>query len=274
MDTTNTINLIIRKEEPADYLSTERMTMRAFWNLQAPGCNEHYLVHLLRESLDYLPELSRIAEIDGQIVGAIFYTKAKVTDGVSAHPVVTFGPLAVDPLYQGLGIGSRLLKETISLVRKAGYPGIIIFGEPDYYPRLGFVTCDHFQITDQSGQNFSAFMAYETTKGSLSQIKGKFIESEVFEKACDEQATEEYNHNLPDYPKYKVPSQWLHEQKLGKISFEDNGVFRIAYWEKELPAILNNSFVGEKPLCGDLVTFDYRAKGYCLIRTVEKEIKE
>ena len=43
------------------------MVMRAFWNIHGPGCNEHLLVHKLRESEDYIPQLSRIAELDGKI---------------------------------------------------------------------------------------------------------------------------------------------------------------------------------------------------------------
>ena len=64
--------MIIREERIEDYKQTEWMTMRAFWNIHGPGCNEHLLVHKIRESKDYLPKLSRVAEIDGKIVGAIF----------------------------------------------------------------------------------------------------------------------------------------------------------------------------------------------------------
>ena len=30
-----------------DYYNTEHMTLRAFWNIHGPGCNEHLLVHKL-----------------------------------------------------------------------------------------------------------------------------------------------------------------------------------------------------------------------------------
>ena len=35
-----------------------------------------------------------------------------------------------------------LLEETIQLAREAGYIGICITGEPKYYPKRGFFTCD------------------------------------------------------------------------------------------------------------------------------------
>uniref|UniRef100_UPI003BA9D606 hypothetical protein n=1 Tax=Clostridium tertium TaxID=1559 RepID=UPI003BA9D606 len=43
-------NLIIRDERESDYFNVEYMTKKAFWNLHVPGCNEHYLVHILRAS--------------------------------------------------------------------------------------------------------------------------------------------------------------------------------------------------------------------------------
>ena len=65
--------VIIRKETEKDYRQTEQMVRRAFWNIHGPGCNEHLMVHKLRKSPDYLPELSRVAEFDVKIVGVIMY---------------------------------------------------------------------------------------------------------------------------------------------------------------------------------------------------------
>ena len=57
----------IRPERPEDYRDVERMTQLAFWNKYRMGCDEHYLVHRLRSSRDYLPEISRIAVKDGEV---------------------------------------------------------------------------------------------------------------------------------------------------------------------------------------------------------------
>ncbi len=63
--------LIIREEKFEDYKKTELMTMRSFWNKFRPGRSEHNMVRIIRESKDYIPEISRIAEYNGEIVGAI-----------------------------------------------------------------------------------------------------------------------------------------------------------------------------------------------------------
>ena len=137
-------NIIIREERKEDYKETELMTMRAFWNIHGPGCNEHLLVHKLRNAKEYLPNISRVAELDGKIVGAIFYSKACVKDEEKVHEILTFGPLAVEPTAQSLGVGGLLLRETLKLAKEAGYLGVCIFGEPEYYPKYGFVTCDKY----------------------------------------------------------------------------------------------------------------------------------
>lgn len=201
--------VIIREERESDYYETELVAKRAFWNLHVPGCNEHYLVHLLRESKDYLPELSRVAEIDGKIVGEIFYAMSYVMDGDKKIDVLTFGPLCVDPMYQNLGIGSRLLEETMEIARQKGHKAIIIFGEPYYYPRHGFKTCDNFGITTCDGENFDPFMGIELVKDGLKDVKGKFYEAAVYEECNSYTAkADEYDKKFPYMMKLKMPWQW------------------------------------------------------------------
>ncbi len=70
----------IRNEEEKDYEKVEEITRKAFWNLYVPGCNEHYLVHVMRPHKDFLPELDLVIEVDNQIIGNIMYTKTKLID--------------------------------------------------------------------------------------------------------------------------------------------------------------------------------------------------
>lgn len=203
----NREDIEIRMESPEDYYATELMTKEAFWNKYSLGCNEHYLVHKLRQSKDYLPEFSRIAIKDGEVIGLIMYSKSKVVDGDVIHDLLSFGPLCVSPKWQGCGVGELLIEETTKLAREAGHKGIVIFGEPDYYPRVGFKTCDNYNITTADGNNFDAFMAYELKEGSMSNIKGKFYESEDFENLSDEEV-EKFNEKFPYMKKLRFPGQW------------------------------------------------------------------
>ncbi len=264
-------NIIIRKETKEDYHATELMTMRAFWNLHGPGCNEHYLVHKLRGAKEYLPELSRVAELDGKIVGAIFYSKAKVVDNETEHEVLTFGPLAVEPTCFGRGIGTKLLQETLALAKEAGYKGIVICGEPGYYPRHGFATCDRFGIRHPAFGNADAFMAYPLNEG-FEKIHGLFYEASVFEECEDEEKVRLFTGEFPYYKPLRLSCQWLHAEKLGRISEAGKGGYKIRFWDQELPAKLKGRFFGEDadklPVVGDYVTFLYNTQGDSTILSV------
>jgi len=202
------MEIIIRPERSEDHYAAELVAKRAFWNLHYPGCDEHYLVHLLRSDKDYIPELSRVAECDGRVVGAIYYSRSAVrSEDGSDIEVLTFGPLCVDPDYQNRGIGGRLLRDTMELARGMGHKAIIIFGEPGYYPRFGFVTCDRFGITTHDGANFDAFMGIELVPGALDGVTGCFYESEVYSSLPPE-AVEDYDKSFPYMEKLVLPGQW------------------------------------------------------------------
>ena len=263
--------IIIRKETKEDYYNTEHMVMRAFWNIHGPGCNEHYLVHVLRQAPEYLPELSRVAELDGRIVGAIFYSVAKVVENGEEHEVLTFGPLAVEPTCFNMGIASKLLKTTMTLAKEAGYSGIVICGEPDYYPKHGFVTCDRFGIKHPTLGNFDAFMACPLNS-AFEDVHGTLYESPAFEACEDEDRVQEYTKQFPYYKPLKLSCQWLHKERLGRISAVQKNSYMIRFFETEIPAKLKGGFYEKEdevfPVVGDYVTFLYNPMGDSVILSV------
>ena len=53
----------IRKETPKDYAEVENLVREAFWDVYAPGCDEHLIVHKLRGKDTCLGDLSCVAEL-------------------------------------------------------------------------------------------------------------------------------------------------------------------------------------------------------------------
>ena len=264
-------NIIIRKETEDDYYATELCTLRAFWNIHGPGCNEHLMVHKLRDSEDYLPEISRVAELDGRIVGVVMYHKARIVDGDKETEIISFGPLAVEPTCFNMGIGSRLMKETLKLAKEAGYLGIAVCGEPDYYPRLGFLRGRGTGLEHAVFGTPDPFMVYPLNDG-FEKLKGKFYEAKVFEECDDEKEIEEFTKNFPYYKPLKLSCQWLHAEKLGRICEVQKNRYMIRFWEMEIPAKLKGKFYEsedtEFPLVGDYVTFTYNPYGDSTILSV------
>lgn len=268
-------NLIIRPETPHDFKAVELLTMRAFWNIHGPGCNEHLLVRKIRESQDYLPDISRVAELNGKVVGAIYYTKAKVVEGKTEHSVITFGPLAVEPTFQNSGIGKALLKETISLAKEAGYSGIVITGEPKYYPKMGFVTCDKFGITDAEGKNYDALMCLPLNKELFKSVHGKLIYSPVFKECENKEEMEQLEAEYPAYRKVKIKDGFLMilDKRLGVVEAVNGDVFTVKFWELSIPAKLSKDYNDSvRTNVGDDVLFLWEKDGISEITSICKNM--
>jgi putative acetyltransferase len=96
------------------------------------------LVQAIRASPDFVPELSLVAEIDGQVVGHVMVSFAALQDGDVRHRVATLSPLAVAPGFRRQGIGSALVREVTGRADERGEPLIVLEGSPRFYGRLGF----------------------------------------------------------------------------------------------------------------------------------------
>lgn len=176
------MNVKIRSPRKDELTTTLNITREAFWNLYEPGCSEHLILEQLRQSEDYIRGLDLVAERQGELVGSIIATRAKVIGkGMKSKDVLCVGPLSVLPDLQGKGIGAKLMLEIIRRAERLNFKGLILLGDPDYYHRFGFVNAKQYDITTKDGQNFDPFMALELHKGSLKGVKGMFYESEDFE---------------------------------------------------------------------------------------------
>lgn len=195
------MDIKLRIEKESDYQEVEKLTRDAFWNVHAPGCCEHYLAHIMRESGDFVKELDYVACWNNKILGNIMYTKAVVLgdDGVK-HPVLCFGPISVLPEFQGRGIGKWLIEYTKEMAKEIGYKAILIFGDPEYYKRVGFTEAEAFEIGTAWDTYAIPLLACELIPGALQNCKGRFLESTVYE--VDEDKAEIFDQMFE--PKEKV----------------------------------------------------------------------
>jgi putative acetyltransferase len=200
------MGIIIRNEREKDYRIVEELTREAFWNLYVPGCSEHFILHNLRNNVDFIPELDFIAEKEGQIVGHIVYSRAKIIDkqGVEKE-VISFGPVSVLPGFQKQGIGSGLINHTIGIAGDMRYPAICIYGDPRYYSRFGFRCGEKYDIKTADDKFAFALLVLELKQGALNNMPGRFIESTAFE--VDDNKFAEYDVTFPFKVKAETESQ-------------------------------------------------------------------
>ena len=101
------MDLKLRHAAPADYRQTEWITREAFWNQYAPGCVEHYLLHIMRGSPAFVHELDLAAFLGEELVGSVAFVRGTIQgDDGRDHPVLTLGPISVLPRHQGGRRGS------------------------------------------------------------------------------------------------------------------------------------------------------------------------
>ena len=200
-------NVIIRNETPADYEAVEVMTRRAFYNLYVPGCNEHYLVRVIRTHPDFVPELDLVLELEGRIIGNVMYTKTRLVDEAGEEKnILTFGPVCIAPEYQRLGYGKLLLEHSFERALALGYDVIVIFGNPNNYVSRGFISCKKRNISLSNGVCPSAMMVKELKPDVLDGRKWVYHQSAVFDD-LDEAAAERYDQTLEPMEKKFQPSQ-------------------------------------------------------------------
>jgi predicted N-acetyltransferase YhbS len=204
----------LRLEEEKDYKIVEELTREAFWNIYAPGCDEHLLIHNMRKAKEFIPGLDFVAIYDNEIIGNIVYAKSKIVYLNKEYIVLTFGPISVSPKYQNKGVGKTLIEHTKLLAKEMGYKAIIIYGDPEYYKRFGFKVSKEYNITNNDGKYPVALLVLELYQNALTGIKGKFNEGKIYE--INEEELEEYEKRFIKKEKGITRTQERFNELVGK----------------------------------------------------------
>ncbi|MGI4732623.1 MAG: GNAT family N-acetyltransferase [Janthinobacterium lividum] len=115
--------------------AVEALLDRAF----APGRRAR-TAYRIRAGLVPIPALSFAALDHDVTVGTIQCWPVTLTgeDG-RGWPLVMLGPVAVEPVRQGTGVGRLLIARVLAAAAGAGLDGaIMLIGDPDYYGPFGF----------------------------------------------------------------------------------------------------------------------------------------
>lgn len=168
------MNLIIRKEEKKDYKDIFEVNKLAFGQEE-----ESSLVEKIRNSQNFIPDLSLIAEVDYKIIGHILFSKIKIS-GRSIFESLALATMAVIPKFQGRGIGTKLMKEGIKKAKELGFNSIIVLGHKKYYTRFGFMKASNWKIKCPFEVPDEAFMAIELKKNALEGKAGIVLYPDEF----------------------------------------------------------------------------------------------
>ena len=202
-------NLTIRNEKNEDYRTVENLIRESFWNVYRPGCLEHYVIHTLRNDEAFIPELSFVMELDGEIIGQNMFMRANIkADDGRDIPIMTMGPICIAPELKRKGYGKILLDYSLEKAKEYGCKALCFEGNIDFYGKSGFTFASDYGIRYHGlpeGENASFFLCKELEKGYLNGITGEYATPQGY--FVDETAAEEFDKTFPYKEKLVLPGQ-------------------------------------------------------------------
>ena len=155
----------IRLETNGDAETLSRLSAEAF----GPGrfARSAYRV---REGAPPVASLSLCAALDGKLLGGIRFTA--ITIGTERNAAL-LGPLVVDPIEKGKGIGGALVQEGIRRAGAEGFGLVLLVGDMPYYGRFGFQPVPFGQITLPGPVDPARLLALELIPGALVGAAGQ-----------------------------------------------------------------------------------------------------
>jgi putative acetyltransferase len=156
---------LIRPEQSGDFDTVDALLLASFGREA-----EARLVHRLRASGKITAAL--VAEEKQRILGHVIISKVAVDAERGEVGVLALAPLAVEPAFQRLGIGSALVSAGLERCRLGRHARVLVLGDPVYYARFGFVPAARFGLKYPFPAPDHVFMAIELEPGAFVRASG------------------------------------------------------------------------------------------------------
>lgn len=158
--------IIVRKEKPEDIEGIRIVNERAFGQPE-----EADIVDALRGACS--DALSLVAVVEDRVVGHIFFSPATIHTQNGNIVGMGLAPMAVLPDCQRQGIGSKLVRAGLEMLKESSCPFVIVLGHPEYYPRFGFVPASIHGLQCQwDGVPDEAFMVLILDESAMKNVSG------------------------------------------------------------------------------------------------------
>lgn len=138
------------------------------------------LVETIRNSPNFIPELSLVALEKGDVLGHILFSRVVIE--APQIPALALAPLAVIPQRQRQGIGSKLVQAGLSKCQELDQTIVLVVGDPHYYRRFGFQTASKFGLQSSLPFPDEVFMALELKPDALMNVSGTVLYPAYFDE--------------------------------------------------------------------------------------------
>lgn len=171
--------MLIQREAPNQIDAIRAVTAAAFRNPAQPDRPpvEAQLVDDLRATDAWLPALSLVALIGGQVVGHVVCTRARI----ESARALGLGPLSVHPDHQRRGVGLALVHAVLGAADALDEPLVVLLGNPRYYHRFGFRLAEEYGI-DPPVPEWRPDFQVRTLATYTSDLRGRFAYAEPFDR--------------------------------------------------------------------------------------------
>jgi predicted N-acetyltransferase YhbS len=156
--------LDIRLEHLSDEPALSALSAQAF----GPGRFARS-AYRIREGIAPIAPLCLTAWREGAIVGGIRFTAIAVGGKEGG---LLLGPLVVDPVHAGQGIGRALIAAGLEGAKSQGFGFVLLVGDMPYYGRFGFVPVPPGQMTLPGPVDLARVLALEIMPGTLAGMRG------------------------------------------------------------------------------------------------------
>ena len=154
----------IRNETPCDVGARERLLDACFGPNRFTKTSQR-----LREGRLPAEGLSLAAERDGRLVGTVRLWDVEAGPG---RPALLLGPLAVDPVLQGCGLGGALMRAALGKAESLGHAAVLLVGDAPYYARFGFAREKAEALFMPGPFERERFLGLDLAPGALDRAQG------------------------------------------------------------------------------------------------------
>jgi len=115
----------------------------------------------------------------GHVIGTVRLWNVEAGVDRETRPVdaLLLGPLAVDPAYEGKGVGSALMRAAVMEAKKREHGAILLVGDAPYYERFGFFAAKTRHLVMPGPFQRERFLALELKEGWLDSAVGLIVAS-------------------------------------------------------------------------------------------------
>ena len=152
----------LSKQTAADNAEIETLMGKAF------GPARHKRSVWLLRSGPPIADLSLVLRESGAMLASLRFWEVQL----EKQAVLLLGPLAVQPDLRGQGYGQHIVKEGLARAKAVGkWPLVLVSGEPEYYPKFGFVSAVPYQLKWPGFVEPERLQLLELHRGALAALR-------------------------------------------------------------------------------------------------------